>query len=91
MMGGESGVVFYAEDQDTLNAAITLAPEIALKESVSVVHALMLSLADSLGALGPPELAVHFVWPCHFKVNAARCGGIDSKPQRQSPIPSLTG
>ena len=55
MMGGESGVVFYAEDQDTLNAAITLAPEIALKESVSVVHALMLSLADSLGALGPPE------------------------------------
>ena len=27
MMGCEPGVVFYAEDQDALNAAITLAPE----------------------------------------------------------------
>ena len=85
MMGGEPGVVFYAEDQETLNAAITLAPEIALKESVSVVHALMLSLADSLGALGPPELAVHFVWPCQFKVNAARCGGIRFKASTTEP------
>ena len=63
MMGCDPGAVFYAEDSDTLRAAITLAPEVPLRDSVSVIHAVMLSLADSLGALGPAELAVHFVWP----------------------------
>ena len=91
MMGCEPGVVFYAEDQDTLNARLHL-PEIALKESVSVVHALMLSLADSLGALGPPELAVHFLWPCDFKVNAARCGvsvqGVNDRARYHSRLVS---
>ncbi len=79
MLGCDPGTVFYAEDSETLRAAITLAPELSLNESVSVIHALMLSLADSLGALGPPELAVHFVWPCHFKINAARCGDMRLK------------
>ena len=63
MMDVNPGTVFYAEDSDTLRAAITLAPEVPLKESVSVIHAVMLSLADSRGALGPPELAVQVVWP----------------------------
>ena len=72
MIGCDPGVVFYAEDSSTLKAAITLAPEVPLKNSISVAHALMLSAADSLGALGPPELAVHFVWPSQFKINAAR-------------------
>ena len=39
----------------TLKAVITLAPEVPLKDSISVAHALMLSAADSLGALGPPD------------------------------------
>jgi hypothetical protein len=85
MMGCDPGTVFYAEDSETLRAAITLAPELALKDSVSVIHALMLSLADSLGALGPPELAVHFVWPCQFKVNAARCGELRFKASTTEP------
>jgi len=85
MMGCDPGTVFYAEDSETLRAAITLAPELALKDSISVIHALMLSLADSIGALGPPELAVHFVWPCHFKVNAARCGELRFKASTTDP------
>ena len=85
MMGCDAGTVFYAEDQETMRAAITLAPETPLKDSVSVVHALMLSLADGLGALGPPELAVHFVWPSQFKVNAARCGELRFKASTTDP------
>jgi len=85
MMGCDPGTVFYAEDSETLRAAITLAPELALKDSISVIHALMLSLADSIGALGPPELAVHFVWPCQFKVNAARCGELRFKASTTDP------
>lgn len=85
MMGCDPGTVFYAEDSETLRAAITLAPELALKDSISVIHALMLSVADGLGALGPPELAVHFVWPCQFKVNAARCGELRFKASTTEP------
>ena len=85
MMGCDPGTVFYAEDPETLRVAITLAPELALKDSISVIHALMLSVADGLGALGPPELAVHFVWPCQFKVNAARCGELRFKASTNEP------
>lgn len=85
MMGCDPGTVFYAEDTNTLSAAITLAPEVPLKESVSVIHAVMLSLADSLGALGPPELAVHFVWPSQLKINAARCGELQFKASTTQP------
>jgi BirA family biotin operon repressor/biotin-[acetyl-CoA-carboxylase] ligase len=85
IMGCDPGTVFYAEDSESLRAAITLAPESALKDSGSVVHALMLSLADGLGALGPPELAVHFVWPCQLKVNAARCGELRFKASTTDP------
>ncbi|CAI8290010.1 MAG: Uncharacterised protein [Gammaproteobacteria bacterium] len=85
MMGCDAGTIFYAEDQETMRAAITLAPETPLKDSVSVVHALMLSLADGLGALGPPELAVHFVWPSQFKVNAASCGDLRFKASTTDP------
>ena len=85
MMRCDPGTVFYAEDPETLRVAITLAPELALKDSISVIHALMLSVADGLGALGPPELAVHFVWPCQFKVNAARCGELRFKASTTEP------
>ena len=85
MMGCDPGTVFYAEDTNTLCAAITFAPEVPLKESVSVIHAVMLSLADSLGALGPPELAVHFVWPSQLKINAARCGELQFKASTTQP------
>ena len=37
MMGCDPGTIFYAEDSESLRAAITLAPELPLKNSVSVV------------------------------------------------------
>ena len=85
MIGCDPGIVFYAEDPGTLKAAITLAPEVPLKDGISVAHALMLSAADSLGALGPPELAIHFVWPFQFKINAARCGELQLKASTTDP------
>lgn len=74
VMGIDPGVIFYAEREDLLNLALVLAPETPLAESVGVCHAAMLALADSLGSLGPPELAVHFSWPFGLKVNGAHCG-----------------
>lgn len=84
-LGSDPGTVIYAERDDTLQAAIILAPEQCLADSVGVVHAMMLGVSDSLGALGPPELAVHFGWPFGFKINGARCGQMRFAASTQDP------
>jgi len=73
-LGEDPGTIFYNEDNETFRVAVILCPEETLLQSVGVTHAVMLALADSLGALGPPELAIHFEWPFGFKVNGAKCG-----------------
>ena len=57
-----------------LEASIVLAPDIPLKKALGMVLVIQMGLADSLGALAPPELAVHFNWPNTIKVNGALCG-----------------
>ena len=67
MIGCDPGIVFYAEDPRTLKAAITLAPEVPLKDSISVAHALMLSAADSLGLWAHPSLLFISCGPLNSK------------------------
>ncbi|MDJ0827266.1 MAG: DUF4444 domain-containing protein [Rhodobacter sp.] len=71
----EPGLVHYAEAQDIARAAVTLAPELLLQDAIGAVLAVQIGLADALGALAPPEVAVHFVWPNGLKINGADCGG----------------
>jgi biotin-(acetyl-CoA carboxylase) ligase len=68
------GLIFYSEDIAALEASIVLAPDIPLKKALGMVLVIQMGLADSLGALAPPELAVHFNWPNAIKVNGAFCG-----------------
>ena len=44
-----------------------------------------LGLVDSLGALAPPEVAVHHVWPGSFKVNGADCGKMRAAASTSDP------
>ena len=76
MMGCDPGLVIWAGRADALSAAIVLAPEKPLVDAVSVLFAPAIGLVDALGALGPPEVAIHHVWPCAFRVNGALCGGL---------------
>lgn len=70
----DAGTVFYAEDDETFRAAVVLVPETPLGDAVGVAFAVELGLADALGALAPPEIAVHFDWPSTIKVNGAQAG-----------------
>lgn len=70
----EPGLVHYAETEDVLRAAVTLAPEEPLRDAIGAVMAVQLGLADSLGSLAPPEVAVQFGWPDVLRVNGAMCG-----------------
>ena len=70
----EPGTVFYSPDEQVMQAAVLLAPEVPLSEAVGVAFAIALGLNDALGALAPPEVGVHLEWPDRLRVNGARCG-----------------
>lgn len=72
----EPGTVFFNPEEDNCRAAILLAPEVPLGQAVSVAFAVLLGMNDAIGALGPPEVAVHLEWPGTFRVNGAACGGM---------------
>lgn len=74
--GVDSGTIFYSEESDTLRAALVLAPETPLEEAIQAVYVAQIGLAESLGALAPPEVPVFFQWPDRIKVNGAVCGGV---------------
>ena len=74
--GVDSGTVFYSGAPDTLRAALVLAPETPLEEAIQAVYVAQIGLAESLGALAPPEVPVHFQWPDRIKVNGALCGSV---------------
>ncbi|MBX2856816.1 MAG: hypothetical protein KTR21_17650 [Rhodobacteraceae bacterium] len=72
--GVEAGTIFWSEREDAMDAAIALAPETPLAESMAMVLVALNGLGDSLGALTPPEVAVTWEWPDLIKVNGARVG-----------------
>ncbi|MEO0914525.1 MAG: biotin/lipoate--protein ligase family protein, partial [Pseudomonadota bacterium] len=74
--GTDAGLVMHRISADHLAAALILAPEVDLADAMAMALAAGLGAGDALGALGPPELAFHFVWPGGFAVNGAACGGL---------------
>lgn len=72
--GCDPGLIVYSQYDNAARLALVLAPETALETAIGVVFSASLGLSDSLGALAPPEVAVHFTWPDRFKVNGAYCG-----------------
>lgn len=81
----EPGSVFYAVDEDVCHTALVLAPEVPLSDAMSVSFAVTLGMNDALGALAPPEVAVHLVWPDRIKVNGALCGELRATASSNVP------
>lgn len=85
MRGIDPGLIVWSEDKSTAKAALVLAPEEPLETSIGAVFAAFLGLSDSLGALAPPEVAVHFRWPDRIKVNGGLCGRIKVAADTANP------
>lgn len=81
----EPGAVFYGIDPSVMRAAIVLAPEEPLDHAVRAVMAVGLGLNDAIGALAPPEVAVHLAWPDRIKVNGAMCGRLRAVADTADP------
>ncbi|MBO9399593.1 biotin/lipoate--protein ligase family protein [Shimia sp. R9_3] len=74
IMGCDAGLVVYNLAADQLRAAIVFAPEVSLSEAMPVLISCAIGFQNALGALAPPEVAVHLEWPGGILVNGARCG-----------------
>lgn len=73
-LGTDPGLISWRIDSGELRAALVLAPETRLAEAMQATFAVALGFGDALGALAPPEVAVHYDWPAGFRVNGAECG-----------------
>jgi biotin-(acetyl-CoA carboxylase) ligase len=72
--GCDAGLILHKITADRLMAAFVMAPEVPLEEAMAMLPACAVGLQNALGALGPPEIAVHLDWDGGMRVNGASCG-----------------
>ncbi|MEP4767374.1 MAG: DUF4444 domain-containing protein [Roseibium sp.] len=83
--GTDPGTVVYNLTGDTLKACMIFAPEVSLEQAMSMVPVCGLGFQAALGALAPPEVAVHLEWAGAIRVNGARCGRLRVQASDKDP------
>jgi BirA family transcriptional regulator, biotin operon repressor / biotin---[acetyl-CoA-carboxylase] ligase len=76
ILGCDAGLVTYNLAHDSLRAALVFAPEVPLRQAMAMLPTCGVGFQNALGALGPPEVAVHLEWQGVIRINGARCGGL---------------
>ena len=74
--GVDSGLLTWSITDGRLRAALVLAPEVALEPAMAAFCACAVGAQNALGALAPPELAVHLDWTGGLRLNGGHCGGL---------------
>jgi len=72
--GTDPGTVVYNLSGGTLRASLIFTPEIPLEQAMTMQPVCGLGFQAALGALAPPEVAVHLQWDGGIRVNGAACG-----------------
>lgn len=72
--GCTAGLVVHNLAADTLRAAIVFAPDVPQTEAVAMLPVCGVGFQNALGAIGPPEVAVHLGWDGTIYVNGGVCG-----------------
>ena len=73
-LGCEAGLVTYVLGPTQVEGALVFAPEVPLGKAMAMLPLCGVSLQNALGALAPPEVAVHLGWEGGIHVNGASCG-----------------
>ncbi|CUH87881.1 hypothetical protein PH5382_01810 [Phaeobacter sp. CECT 5382] len=74
VLGCDAGLVVYNLAADQLRAALVFAPEVPLRQAMVMLPTCAVGLQNALGALAPPEVAVHLEWGGGLRINGGRCG-----------------
>jgi BirA family transcriptional regulator, biotin operon repressor / biotin---[acetyl-CoA-carboxylase] ligase len=73
-LGCDGGTIVYNLQADRLRAAMVFAPEVPLEDAMAMLPVCGVGFQNALGALAPPEVAVHLGWDGAIRVNGAHCG-----------------
>lgn len=76
LKGCDAGLVVYRLDGDQMQAAIVFAPDVALRKAMAILPICGIGFQNALGALAPPEVAVHLDWTGALRLNGAICGAL---------------
>ena len=77
-LGCDAGLVAYKLGADVLEGALVFAPEVPLSRAMVMLPLCGGGVQNALGALAPPEVAVHLDWFGGIRVNGARCGAFQA-------------
>ena len=74
LKGCDPGLVVYNLGAQVLRAAIVFTPEVPLADALVILPVCGIGFQNALGALAPPEVAVHLEWDGAIRINGARAG-----------------
>lgn len=72
--GCDAGLIVYRLGANTVEAALIFAPEVPLSDAVAMLPLCCVGLQNAIGALAPPEVAVHLEWAGGIRINGGACG-----------------
>ncbi|KIN70327.1 hypothetical protein Z945_3703 [Sulfitobacter noctilucae] len=84
--GCDAGLVVYKLDADFLRAALVFAPDVALEDALVMMPLCGVGFQNALGALAPPEVAVHLDWNGGLRINGASCGHLRVAASTAEPL-----
>ncbi len=84
-VGCDAGLVVHNVAADRMGAALVFAPEVSLSKAMAMLPLCGVGFQNALGALAPPEVAVHLDWSGDIRVNGARCGRLRAAADRVDP------
>jgi biotin-(acetyl-CoA carboxylase) ligase len=73
-LGCDAGLVMYNIFGSKAQAALVFAPEVPLSQAMAMLPLCGVGFQNALGALAPPEVAVHLEWDGTLRINGAHCG-----------------
>lgn len=84
-LGCDGGTVVHNVQANRLRAALVFAPEVPLEDAMAMLPVCGIGFQSALGALAPPEVAVHLTWDGQIKVNGAGCGALSIAASARDP------
>lgn len=73
-LGCDAGLVTYKIGLSRVEAAMVFAPEVPIDAAMVMLPLCATGFQNALGALAPPEVAVHLEWSGGIRLNGASCG-----------------
>ncbi|WP_282060134.1 biotin/lipoate--protein ligase family protein [Roseobacter litoralis] len=83
--GCDAGLVAYDLRADVLHAALVFAPEVPLRKAAIMLPICGIGFQNALGALAPPEIAVHLDWTGGIRINGGTAGLLKMVASPASP------